>query len=118
MRILVVDDNHCLANILADYLSERGHSVVRTYEGRLGSIFCERENFDLIVIDLVLPDLNGIDVLERLQRKNRMPRAIVISGFPELLREESSRLDALDVEAVIKKPFSFSDINDMLARLH
>jgi two-component system, response regulator PdtaR len=117
MRILVVDDNHCLANILADYLSERGHSVMPTYEGRLGSIFCERENFDLIVIDLVLPDLNGIDVLERLRKKNRLPRAIVMTGFPELLREESARLEALDVDAVIKKPFSFSDINDMLTRL-
>jgi DNA-binding response OmpR family regulator len=118
MRILVVDDNHSLAKILADHLSELGHCVVPAYDGRLGSIFCERNTFDVIVIDLILPDLNGIDVLENLQSNNRMPRAIVITGFPELLNEVSTRLDALDVEAVIEKPFSFSDIDDVLTRLH
>jgi hypothetical protein len=47
-----------------------------------------------------------------------MPRAIVITGFPELLDEVSPRLKAVGVQAVIQKPFSFSEVDDALARLH
>ena len=117
MRILVVEDNHILARILADYLSERGHRVVPAYEGGLGTIFSERQDFDVILIDLVLPDLSGIDLLERLQKQNRLPRVIVMTGFPELLDELSTRLEALGVDAVLRKPFSFHEIDDALARL-
>jgi DNA-binding response OmpR family regulator len=118
MRILVVEDNHILAKILSDHLAEGGHRVVPAYEGGLASIFCEHKDFDVIVIDLVLPDLNGIDVLERLKRGNRMPRVIVITGFPELLEELSGRLAAVGVEAVIEKPFAFSEVDEALSRLH
>lgn len=118
MNILVLDDNHVLAQALADHLSERGHHAVPAYEGRLGSILCERKDFDVIVIDLILPDVNGIDVLERLQGKQRLPRAIVMSGFPEMLSEVSPRMEALHVEGVLHKPFSFSDLDDLLTRVH
>ena len=118
MRILIAEDNHILAKILADHLAERGHRVVPAYDGRLAAVFCEQRDFDVIVIDLVLPDLTGIDVLEQLQRRDRLPRAIVITGFPELLGELSARLAAVGVEAIIQKPFSFSEVDDALARLH
>jgi len=118
MRILVVEDNYILATILADHLAAQGHKVVQSYEGALAARFCQQRDFDALVIDLVMPELNGIDVLERLHRQNRMPRAIVITGFPEMLEELSTRLAAVGVEAVIHKPFSFSDVDDALSRLH
>ena len=119
MRILVADDNHILTTILSDHLMARGHSIVPAYEGRLASILCRQQEFDAIVIDLVLPDVNGIDVLEQLHREEQMPRqAIVITGFSELLEELSPRLAAVGVDAVIQKPFSFSEVDDALARLH
>jgi DNA-binding response OmpR family regulator len=118
MKILVVEDNHILAKILADHLAARGHSVVPAFEGRLASVFCQQRDFDAIVIDLVMPDVYGVDVLEQLHEQGRMPRAIVITGFPELLDEVSPRLAALGVDAVIQKPFSFSEVDDALARLH
>lgn len=83
MRILVAEDNHILAKILADHLTAKGHKVVQSYEGGLAARFCQQKEFDALVIDLVMPDLSGIDVLEELHRQNRMPRAIVITGFHE-----------------------------------
>jgi DNA-binding response OmpR family regulator len=118
MRILVVEDNYILAKILADHLAAQGHNVVQSYEGGLAARFCQQKEFDALVIDLVMPELNGIDVLEQLHRQKRMPRAIVITGFPEMLEELSTRLEAVGVETVIQKPFSFSDVDDALSRLH
>lgn len=118
MRILVAEDNHILAKILADHLAARGHDVVPVFDGRLASIFCRKRVFDAIVIDLVMPDVYGVDVLEELHAEHRMPHAIVITGFPELLEEVSARLSAVGVDAVIRKPFAFSEVDDALARLH
>lgn len=118
MKILVLDDNHILAKILSDHLAERGHEVVAAFDGKLGALFCKRADFDVIVIDLVMPELSGIDLLERLRKKNRSTRAIIITGFPELLEEGSARLEALDVEAVIEKPFSFSEVDAAVERHH
>jgi DNA-binding response OmpR family regulator len=100
--------------ILADHLAERGHRVVPAFDGRLGRIFCEQKCFDLVLIDFVLPSYNGIEVLERLRQKSRSTRAIIITGSPELLAEETERMAALDVEAVIEKPFSFSKIDELV----
>ena len=114
MKILVVDDNHLLSRILADHLRERGHRVVPAYDGKHALAFCEQTDYDWLVIDLVLPELGGIDVLERLRRQNQTFRAMIITGFPELLEKESPRLEALGVEAVIHKPFSFSEVDQVV----
>lgn len=114
MRILVLDDDPILTMVLADHLAERGHSVVPAYDGHLGLLFAERKDFDVIVVDFVLPRLNGIEVLEKLRQKNHSTRAIMITGFPELLKEESSRLADLDLDAVLEKPFSFSELDELI----
>ena len=116
MRILVLDDDYILTMILADHLAERGHRVVPAFDGHLGKLFCEQKSFDLVLIDFVLPRHNGIEVLERLRHKSRRTRAIMITGSPELLAEESERMAALDVEAVIEKPFSFSRIDELVEK--
>jgi len=116
MKILVVDDNRLLATILADHLAARGHEVCAAFDGHLAEVFCDRNAYDLLVIDLVLPKVDGVDLLQRLREKNHHCRVIIITGFPELATEELTRLKGLDVEAVIHKPFSFSDVDDVVLR--
>ena len=114
MNILVLDDDPILTMVLSDHLAERGHNVVPAYDGNLGVVFCEQKYFDLVLVDYVLPKRNGIEVLERLRQTNHTARAVLITGFPELLQKESARLAGLDVEAVIEKPFSFAQIDALV----
>lgn len=117
MKILVIDDNRLLATILADHLVALGHAVVVAFDGRMAEVFCDRDRFDLLVIDMVLPELDGVDLLARLRKKHSHFRTIIVTGFPELASEESARLSGLDVAAVLHKPFSFSDIDQVLDQL-
>ena len=114
MKILVLDDDFILTMILADHLVERGHRVIPAFDGHLGKIFCEQKHFDLVLINFVLPKHNGIEVLEQLREKSRRTRAIMITNSTKMLAEESNRMAALDVEAVIEKPFSFCEIDKLV----
>ncbi len=116
MKILVIDDNRLLATILADHLAARGHEVCAAFDGHLAEVFCDRNVYDLLVIDLVLPKLDGVDLLQRLREKNHRCHVIIMTGFPELATEELTRLKGLDVAAVIHKPFSFSEVDDVVQR--
>ena len=89
MKILVIDDNRLLATILADHLAARGHEVCAAFDGYLAEVFCDRDVYHLLVVDLVLPKVDGVDLLQRLREKNHLCDAIVITGFPELATEES-----------------------------
>lgn len=100
--------------VLCDHIAGRGHNIIPAFDGHLGALFCEEKDLDLVFVNLELPKLSGIEVLERLRQKNRKARAIVITGFPELLEDESNRLAALDVEAVLKKPLSFSQVDELV----
>jgi two-component system OmpR family response regulator len=117
MRILVAEDNHSLAKALADHLVDRGHEVLPVYDGRLAAIFCQQRDFDAIVIDCAMPEIQGVEVLEQLHARSRMPPAIVITGCPELMDELSPRLAALGVDTVIHKPFQLTELDAALIRL-
>jgi len=116
MKILVIDDNRLLATILADHLEARGHEVCAAFDGHLAEVFCDRNLYDLLILDLVLPKVDGVDLLQRLRDKNHLCRVVIITGFPELATEELTRLEALNVAAVIQKPFSFSEVDDVVQR--
>ena len=117
MKILVVDDNHNLAMIIGDYLVEQGHRVVAAYDGYLGLLLHEHKHFDLILIDLALPKLSGLELLERIRKKDCTVRVIIVTGCPDRLKDDSERLQELDIEVVVEKPFSFSDIDQIIKRL-
>jgi CheY-like chemotaxis protein len=117
MKILIADGNHILADVLAEHLRVRGHEVTTTYDGRVACACCRRQRFDAIVIDLLMPDIHGIEVLEQLYADCRMPRAILTSGFPELLDEIAPRLTGIGVQVVLQKPFQFTELDKALTRL-
>jgi adenylate cyclase len=84
-RILVVDDNASNRDLLFRRLSHDGHHVARADSGRRALEVLEVEAFDLILLDLLMPDLNGFEVLERLKADERwhdIP-VIMISGLQE-----------------------------------
>jgi DNA-binding response OmpR family regulator len=116
MKILVVDDNHLLCMVLVDHLRDRGHHADSALDGQSALRICEEKSYDLLVIDMVLPRLGGIDLLQRLRQQHSNIRAIIITGFPELLEEQRARVESLGVDAVIQKPFSFSDVDTVIGR--
>ena len=67
MRILVVEDERRMADLLSSGLSEEGHTVTIAREGREGLSVAEAYPFDLIILDVMLPGIDGFSIARRLQ---------------------------------------------------
>lgn len=112
MRILVVEDNVVLAEGLVAVLRSGGYAVDHTAEGGLTLDIIRAEQFDLVVLDLNLPDMDGLDVLRAIRRLREGPVVLVLSargGYDERVRG----LD-LGADDYLTKPF---DVGELEARV-
>jgi two-component system alkaline phosphatase synthesis response regulator PhoP len=101
--VLVVDDESQIAQIVRDYLQHAGFAVVTAAGGAEALMRIRERRPDLLVLDLGLPDMDGLDVARRLRQDGNIPIIMLTARV-----EESDRLRGLDVGAddYITKPFS------------
>jgi DNA-binding NtrC family response regulator len=83
-NILVVDDDTELRKVLSSILSEEGYSVETVENGKQAIRASEKTRFDLALIDIKLPEMEGTELLHRLKEKQPHMVKIIITGFPTL----------------------------------
>src|SRR5215208_4522235 len=108
--VLVVDDDPGLQGLFSTLLVRDGFSVDCAANGRLAFEYLRRGSYSVILLDLMMPDVNGFELLDRLERDSpsMLRRIIVLTGASQRVIEG---LDQDRVWALIRKPF---DINDLL----
>jgi len=107
---LVVDDDQALQGLFTTLLSRNGFEVDCAPDGRLAFDQLSRHTYSVILLDLMMPDVNGFELLARMQRESPtlLPRVIVLTGASQRAIEN---LDTRDIWGLIRKPF---DINDLV----
>jgi DNA-binding response OmpR family regulator len=109
-KLLVVDDERDIVEILHDKLVREGFEVVTAYDGKAALGRIEFDNPDIILLDLMMPEMNGFEVLRevRTKYKDKWRPVIIISSKNEF----ESVADCYDLEAdlYLTKPCSFYDI--------
>ncbi|MDF1820460.1 MAG: response regulator transcription factor [Alcanivoracaceae bacterium] len=112
MRILIVEDDRSLASGLSRALSADGYTVDVIHEGDQLVPAVSREHFDLVLLDLGLPGLDGVSALRRL-RKGEQPVPVIIITARDQLQDRVSGLDA-GADDYLVKPF---EIDELRARI-
>src|SRR5258707_4534113 len=105
MRILVVEDERSMAGLLRQGLEEEGHAVTLAGDGRHALEMAEAAGFDLILLDVMLPGLNGFDVARRLRARNN-PTPILMLTARDATADIVHGLN-LGADDYLTKPFSF-----------
>ena len=108
MRILVVEDDALLAEGLVRVLARAGHAVEQTESGRYADTLLEREAYDLVVLDIGLPDIDGFEVLRRL-RGRRSAVSVLVLTARDAVEERVRGLD-LGADDYLTKPFSLTEL--------
>ncbi len=103
MKILVVDDDPRLRDLVAIALERAGFSVITAANGQLALTHAARENPDLIVLDIGLPELDGLEVCRRLRTRSQVPVLFLTARADEIDRILGLELGADDY---VTKPFS------------
>ncbi|PJB32387.1 MAG: hypothetical protein CO109_04885, partial [Deltaproteobacteria bacterium CG_4_9_14_3_um_filter_65_9] len=106
--VLVVDDEPQVRNLLVDLFGSYGHEVVGAGEGQAGIDLLKQRKFDLLLVDLSMPGMGGIDVLREMKALEIQIPSIVITGFGSIQSAvEAVRLGAYDY---ITKPFNIDEL--------
>lgn len=110
-KILIVEDDIDINNLLSEILKNNGYEIDNAYTGREALLLLQMKEYDLVLLDLMMPNMTGEEVIEEI-RKNNKVSIIVISAKAD----KKTKIDVLRMGAddFIKKPF---DIDDVLVRV-
>lgn len=111
-KILVVDDEEGIRNLLDAILSRKGYDVVLAASGRTGVELFRRECPDVVVLDLNMPEMGGVAVLQHIRTFKPNQPVIVLTGAGT--PEKKQQVHALGVHAFVEKEFSLHRLGDAL----
>jgi len=106
-RILVVDDNEMNRDMLSRRLLKRGHEVLGAEDGYRGLELIDREDFDIVLLDIMMPGIDGLEVLERIREGNPPEVLPVIMATAKDSSEDIVHALELGANDYVTKPFDF-----------
>jgi CheY-like chemotaxis protein len=117
LRVLLVEDNAMNAELARDLLEVAGHTVDLAVDAASLRHFIASENADIVLLDLLLPDGDGRDLLSELRQRPHFANTPVVALTAQALAGDAERLLAAGFDAVIHKPIEARQFAAMVARL-
>lgn len=117
-RVLIIDDDHVFRASLTNMFEKAGYSAMSASDGEEGLSMYSALGFDLVITDILMPVMEGIETILKLKALNPGLQIIAMSGGGKVGADEylnTARL--LKVNALLKKPFSFKDLQEVLRKL-
>ena len=111
VKILIVEDEEKIARFLELELIHEGYEIVKANNGRTGFEIAAKGEVDLVILDIMIPEINGLEVLRRLRKVSDIP--IIMLTARDAVMDKVSGLDA-GADDYITKPFA---IEELLARI-
>ncbi len=112
MRILVIEDEHRIANTIKKGLEQERYAVDVSYSGKDGFDLASTEDYDLLIVDLMLPQMDGLTICKTLRMKNIHTPILVLTARGQI-QDKVNGLDS-GADDYLTKPFSFEEL---LARI-
>lgn len=111
--ILLVEDNRDIAEMVGDYLESRGFELDFAADGKMGHHLATNNDYDLILLDLMLPGMDGIEICRRLRQESKKSTPVIMLTARDTLDDKVEGLD-VGADDYLVKPF---DIRELEARV-
>lgn len=111
VKILIVEDEEKIARFIELELKHEGYEVIKANNGRTGLEIAEKGEVDLVILDVMLPEINGLEVLRRIRKGSDVP--VIMLTARDAVMDKVSGLDA-GADDYVTKPFA---IEELLARI-
>ncbi|MDR0918254.1 MAG: response regulator transcription factor [Oscillospiraceae bacterium] len=116
MRILIVEDEQALANALTQIFIKQKYNVDTCYDGESGYDYALSDIYDVIILDIMLPKMNGFDILKEL-RKNKIKTPVLLLTARDEVSDKVKGLD-LGADDYLPKPFFTEELLARVRALH
>jgi two-component system OmpR family response regulator len=105
MKILIIDDNKDITKVFSKYMTIKGHSCSVVNDGRSGLNLIENKTFDVVILDLAMPEFSGSDIIDALCKSGKIKNQNIITLTASLISDEiESTLKSKGVRLCLKKP--------------
>jgi DNA-binding NtrC family response regulator len=116
-KILIIDDDALVCSTIVRILARSGHDLLTAINGRKGLELFERESPDLVITDIIMPDMEGIETIREMRKRAPEVRIIAISGGGRLGNIDFLPMAVkLGAREIITKPFEPSELTDSVSR--
>ncbi len=117
-RILILDDDELISKMLRKALENSGYEVITAPNGREGVRMYDSTPVDLVISDILMPEMDGIETLKVLRRRNPMLKIIAVSGGAARLKMDILKVARmLGATATFEKPYSLTELLSTVTRL-
>ena len=116
-KILIIDDEKELSDVLKKYLTLKGYSVTTAYNGKDGIAQAKKDRYSIIIADIKLPDMNGVEVIKAIEKVDDKVKFLIITGY-SITGEVSDLIESSKrVHGYIFKPFKPEHLEEKLKEI-
>jgi len=113
--ILIVDDEEYLRNALCDILAAEGYNLIPAEDGETAINLFKSSNFDLVLMDIMMPGIDGFETIKILRNINPDVKIIILSGSTHCITDNS--LEENDIQGVVFKPFELEKLMALISKV-
>jgi len=113
LNILMIDDNEQITKMISTFLKLSNHKCLIANDGEVGLELLQKNNFDVILLDLAMPDVDGYEILEKIKNSD-MPSKVIVLTASNVTKENLKKFKEMGVFSTLQKPV---DIDILLEKI-
>ena len=113
--ILIVDDEQIVLDVLQRIISRLGYKAFVSDSGKAALERFDKSSFDLVLMDVLMPDKNGFEIARQMKKKNPQQKIVMVTGLGIDAEITQEGLGRVEVDSVLSKPFSYDRVKSVVA---
>ncbi len=114
-KVLIIDDEEDIRNIIGEFCEMIGVDKRICSNGKEGIEMFKKENFDLVISDIKMPDMDGYEFVKKIRELDNSIPVVICSGFID--EKTKDKFKEIGINYYLEKPFKLKDIKDLIDKL-